>query len=66
MTSIDDIPADGRADLAAAALDEDHVWDTVVRALREDLPDGPPDPTSWASWPGWRWRQWSSTCSAPR
>ena len=49
MTSIDDIPADVRADLAAAALDEDHVWDTVVRALREDLPDGPPDPTSWAT-----------------
>ncbi|RYC14252.1 carboxylating nicotinate-nucleotide diphosphorylase [Nocardioides zhouii] len=49
MTSIEDVPADVRADLAAAGLDEGHVWDTVVRALREDLPDGPPDPTSWAT-----------------
>ncbi len=51
MTSIDDVPADVRADLAAAGLDEDHVWDLVARALAEDLPDGPPDPTSWATIP---------------
>ena len=30
--------------MAAAGLDEGEVWDTVVRALREDLPDGPPRP----------------------
>ena len=47
MTSIDDVPADVRADLAAAGLDEDHVWDTVRRALAEDLPEAPhEDPTS--------------------
>ena len=47
MTSIDDVPADVRADLAAAGLDEDHVWDTVRRAHAEDLPEAPhEDPTS--------------------
>lgn len=43
------LPADVRADLAAAGLDEAYVRDVVRRALAEDLPDGPPDPTSWAT-----------------
>lgn len=47
MTSIDDVPGDVRADLAASGLDEDHVWDVVRRALAEDLPDAHmDDPTS--------------------
>ncbi|WP_210503507.1 carboxylating nicotinate-nucleotide diphosphorylase [Nocardioides xinjiangensis] len=47
MTRIEDVPADVRADLAAAGLDEDHVWDVVGRALMEDLPQRPHhDPTS--------------------
>ncbi|MCP3421782.1 carboxylating nicotinate-nucleotide diphosphorylase [Nocardioides pinisoli] len=47
MTSIDDVPSDVRADLAASGLDEDHVWDVVRRALAEDLPDARmDDPTS--------------------
>ncbi len=49
MTSLDDVPADLLAELTAAGLDHDYVWDTIGRALREDLPEGTPDPTSWAT-----------------
>ena len=52
MTSIDDVPADVRADLVAAGLDEDHVWDTIRRAVAEDLPDqSAGDPTSLSTVP---------------
>jgi nicotinate-nucleotide pyrophosphorylase (carboxylating) len=47
MTSLDDVPADLRDELTAAGLDLDHVWDTIRRAVREDIPDtGMDDPTS--------------------
>ena len=47
MTSLDDVPAELRDELTAAGLDLDHVWDTIARALTEDLPAEPrEDPTS--------------------
>ncbi|WP_416955480.1 carboxylating nicotinate-nucleotide diphosphorylase [Nocardioides sp. T5] len=47
MTSLRDVPAEVLADLTAAGLDPDHVWDVVGRALSEDLPTEPRvDPTS--------------------
>ena len=47
MTSLDDVPPEIIADLVAASLDPEHVWDVVARALAEDLPDEPRiDPTS--------------------
>ena len=47
MTSLDDVPPEIIADLVAASLDPEHVWDVVGRALAEDLPDEPRvDPTS--------------------
>ncbi|MCF6377813.1 carboxylating nicotinate-nucleotide diphosphorylase [Nocardioides KLBMP 9356] len=47
MTSLRDVPPELRAELTAAGLDLDHVWDTIARALAEDLPDGDlGDPTS--------------------
>ncbi len=49
MTTLGDVPTDLLHELISAGLDPEHVWDTIDRALREDLPDGPPDPTSWAT-----------------
>ena len=47
MTSLADVPAELRDELTAAGLDLDHVWDTIRRAVREDIPDtGMDDPTS--------------------
>ncbi len=47
MTSPADVPADLRDEITAAGLDLDHVWDTIARALAEDLPAEPhEDPTS--------------------
>jgi nicotinate-nucleotide pyrophosphorylase (carboxylating) len=47
MTSLQDVPAELRDELTAAGLDLDHVWDTISRAVREDLPDTRmDDPTS--------------------
>jgi nicotinate-nucleotide pyrophosphorylase (carboxylating) len=47
MTSLDDVPRELRDELTAAGLDLDHVWDTIARALTEDLPEEPrEDPTS--------------------
>jgi nicotinate-nucleotide pyrophosphorylase (carboxylating) len=47
MTSLHDVPAELRDELTAAGLDLDHVWDTLSRAVREDIPDtGMDDPTS--------------------
>jgi nicotinate-nucleotide pyrophosphorylase (carboxylating) len=47
MTSLDDVPVELRDELTAAGLDLDHVWDTIARALTEDLPEEPrEDPTS--------------------
>ena len=47
MTSLADVPGELLEDLTAAGLDPDHVWDTVRRALQEDLPRPPhDDPTS--------------------
>ncbi len=47
MTSLHDVPQDLRDELVAAGLDPDHVWDTIGRAVREDLPDSSADdPTS--------------------
>ena len=52
MTSLRDVPEELRDDLAAAGLDLDHVWETLARALSEDLPDaGTDDPTSAATIP---------------
>ena len=39
MTSLRDVPAELRDEIAAAGLDLDHVWDIDPRALEEDLPD---------------------------
>jgi nicotinate-nucleotide pyrophosphorylase (carboxylating) len=47
MTSLRDVPAPLLEELTGAGLDLDHVWDTIVRALREDVPDvSMDDPTS--------------------
>ena len=47
MTRISDVPAELRDELTAAGLDLDHVWETIARALAEDLPAEPrEDPTS--------------------
>ncbi|MCW2735817.1 carboxylating nicotinate-nucleotide diphosphorylase [Nocardioides sp.] len=47
MTSLGDVPLQLRDELTAAGLDLDHVWDTIRRALEEDLPDRRmDDPTS--------------------
>lgn len=47
MTSLDDVPPDLRAELQAAGLDLDGLWDLIARAVREDLPDeATDDPTS--------------------
>ncbi|MBL0746143.1 carboxylating nicotinate-nucleotide diphosphorylase [Nocardioides baculatus] len=47
MTSLDDVPAELRDEITAAGLDLDHVWETIARALAEDLPEEPrEDPTS--------------------
>ena len=47
MTSLADVPADLRDEITATGLDLDHVWDTISRAIREDIPDtGMDDPTS--------------------
>jgi nicotinate-nucleotide pyrophosphorylase (carboxylating) len=50
MSTLDDVPVDLRAELTAAGLDVDAVWETIRRAVAEDLPDGSgTDPTSWAT-----------------
>ena len=54
MTSPSDVPSDMPGELldelTAAGLDPDHVWDTIRRAVEEDLPDGSRiDPTSSAT-----------------
>ena len=47
MTSLRDVPVELRDEITAAGLDLDHVWDTIARAVREDLPDSSmDDPTS--------------------
>ncbi len=47
MTRLDDVPIELREELTAAGLDLDHVWDTISRAVTEDLPDHRvDDPTS--------------------
>ncbi len=47
MTSIEDLPLALRDELVASGLDLDHVWDTIRRAVDEDLPDRRhDDPTS--------------------
>ena len=47
MTSLRDVPTELLDELTAAGLDHDHVWETLGRALREDLPDlDMDDPTS--------------------
>ena len=47
MTSLSDVPVELRDELTAAGLDLDHVWDTIRRAVQEDLPDPrTDDPTS--------------------
>ena len=43
------VPPQLRDELVAAGLDVEELAALVDRALREDLPDGPPDPTSWAT-----------------
>ena len=54
MTCPSDVPSDMPGELldelTAAGLDPDHVWDTIRRAVEEDLPDGSRiDPTSSAT-----------------
>ena len=50
MTSLDDVPAELRDELAAAGLDPEALWRQVRAAVEEDLPDGTGvDPTSWAT-----------------
>ena len=50
MTRLTDVPVELRDELADAGLDPQHVWDTVFRALREDLPGkNDVDPTTWAT-----------------
>jgi len=47
MSCLHDVPLELRDELVAAGLDLDHVWDTISRALAEDLPDpSVDDPTS--------------------
>ncbi len=47
MTRLEDVPIELRDELTAAGLDLDHVWDTIRRAVAEDLPDHrADDPTS--------------------
>ncbi len=47
MTSLSDVPAALLEELTVAGLDRDHVWDTIARAVSEDLPDPDmDDPTS--------------------
>ena len=47
MTDLRDVPSELRDELTTAGLDLDHVWDTIRRAVREDLPDpATDDPTS--------------------
>ena len=53
MTSLRDVPADLRDELVAAGLDLDHVWETLSRAVHEDIPT-----------PGWTTRLARSTISA--
>ena len=50
MTCPSDVPGELLDELSAAGLDPDHVWDTIRRAVEEDLPDGSRiDPTSSAT-----------------
>ena len=47
MTSLDDVPAALREEIAAAGLDLDQLWTKIAEALAEDLPGDPHvDPTS--------------------
>jgi len=47
MTSLRDVPADLLEELTAAGLEHEYVWETIGRALMEDLPDPEmDDPTS--------------------
>ena len=47
MTSLRDVPADLLQELTAAGLEHEYVWETIGRALMEDLPDPEmDDPTS--------------------
>jgi len=47
VTSLRDVPADLLEELTVAGLDPDHVWETIGRAVGEDLPDPDlDDPTS--------------------
>ena len=63
MTSLSDVPAELLDELTAAGLDHDDVWDTIRRALEEDLPDrsgttrraGPRSPRG----------RWARRCSRP-
>jgi nicotinate-nucleotide pyrophosphorylase (carboxylating) len=47
MTRLSDVPAELLEELRAAGLDPDHLWETIGRAVAEDLPDPDmDDPTS--------------------
>jgi len=53
MTSWDDVPPELREEIEAAGLDPDQVWDKLVEAFEEDLPEEPRvDPTSESTIPG--------------